>query len=260
MNSPDPDRKPIISLRHVSKTYKAGKGSVLAVDDVDLDIPAREFVSVLGPSGCGKSTLLRIIGGLHSYEGEAVEIDGVEVDGPSAKSAVVFQKNNLLPWLSVESNLRLGAKIRRVPEADIRDRVAAMIRILGLEDFAHSHPHQLSGGMQQRVSLGQALILNPEILLLDEPFGALDALTRDRLNLELLRIWEEQKQTVFLVTHSISEAVFLSDRVVVMTPRPGRIMHDVKVDLPHPRSVKETRANPRYVELVNQLSEYMGVV
>lgn len=252
-------RSVAISLKKVSKTYESGTGRVLAVDNVDLDISDHEFVSVLGPSGCGKSTLLRIIGGLQSYDGEVL-FGGKRVARSPDGVAIVFQKSNLLPWQNVEANLRLGAEIRKVNSAEVHSRVHRMIPVLGLDGFEKSYPHELSGGMQQRVCLGQALIQNPSTLLLDEPFGALDALTRDRLNIELLRIWEEHRQTVFLVTHSINEAVFLSDRVVVMSPRPGRIIEDIRIDLPRPRAVRETRANPRFAEYINHLSEVMGVV
>ncbi|MCX7314435.1 MAG: ABC transporter ATP-binding protein [Alphaproteobacteria bacterium] len=246
-----------VAIRKLSKTYSAGSGGTLALSDIDLDIRGHEFVSVIGPSGCGKSTLLRIIGGLLPYDGAAL-VNGAPIEGPSPDISIVFQKSNLLPWLTTEANLNLGAQIRKKPitPAD----TSRMIDLLGLKGFEKNHPHQLSGGMQQRVSLGQALIVRPSILLLDEPFGALDALTRDRLNIELLRIWEEARQTVFLVTHSITEAIFLSDRVVVMSPRPGRIIEDVRIDLPRPRAVKETRADPRFSRYVNQLSELMGVV
>ena len=246
-----------VSIQNLNKTYPAESGGTLALTDINLDIRNREFVSVIGPSGCGKSTLLRIIGGLLDYDGTAL-VNGTPIEGPSDDVSIVFQKSNLLPWLNTEANLHLGAKIRKKPIT--QDDIARMVDLLGLKGFEKSYPHQLSGGMQQRVSLGQALVLRPNILLLDEPFGALDALTRDRLNIELLRIWEEARQTVFLVTHSITEAVFLSDRVVVMSPRPGRIIEDVRIDLPRPRSVKETRADPRFSRYVNQLSELMGVV
>lgn len=249
-----------ISIRNVSKTYPGPGGGVLAVDNVNLEVGEREFISILGPSGCGKSTLLRIIGGLQSFQGDDVIVAGKSVKGPPPEVAVVFQKSNLLPWLTVEANLGLGARIQKVNRAEVRQRVDTMLGILGLEGFEKSYPHQLSGGMQQRVCIGQALAKNPGILLLDEPFGALDALTRDRLNIELLRIWEEQRQTVFLVTHSINEAVFLSDRVVVMSARPGSVTEDLRIDLPRPRAAKETRSDPRFAEYVNHLSEVMGVV
>lgn len=248
-----------ISLRDVSKTYEGGAGDLLAVDNVSFDISEREFVSILGPSGCGKSTILRIIGGLQSYDGE-VSVSGKRVVNPPEGVAIVFQKSNLLPWLNVDSNLGLGAEIRGVDAAEVRRRVMEMIPILGLQQFEKSYPHQLSGGMQQRVNIGQALIQNPTTMLLDEPFGALDALTRDRLNIELLRIWEEQRQTVFLVTHSINEAVFLSDRVLVMSSRPGRVIEDLRIELPRPRSVRQTRADPKFTEYVTHLSEVMGLV
>jgi NitT/TauT family transport system ATP-binding protein len=249
-----------IDLRSVSKTYPGPGGGVRAVDDVSLSVAPREFVSVLGPSGCGKSTILRIIGGLQGFEGGHVRVSGRDVSDTPKEVAIVFQKSNLLAWLSVAANLGLGARIAGAPKAEVERRVGDMVTILGLDGFENRYPHELSGGMQQRACLGQALVTNPEILLLDEPFGALDALTRDRLNLELLRIWEEQRQTVFLVTHSISEAVFLSDRVIVMSSRPGRIIEDLVIDLPRPRGIRETRSNPRFAELVNHLSEVMGIV
>jgi NitT/TauT family transport system ATP-binding protein len=248
--------KPAIDIRGVSKTYPGG---TVAVSDVNLAVRSGEFVSIIGPSGCGKSTLLRIIGGLLPFDG-VVELNGVPVLGPSADVSIVFQKSNLLPWQTTEANLRLGAEIRRQPDAIKPDRLAAMVDTLGLKGFEKSYPHELSGGMQQRVSLGQALIQRPKVLLLDEPFGALDALTRDRLNIELLRLWEEHRQTVFLVTHSITEAVFLSDRVIVMSPRPGQLIEEVRIEQERPRSVKETRSDPRFSNYVNQLSELMGIV
>jgi len=247
-----------ISLRSVSKTY-GGPNGIEALRGIACEVADREFVSVIGPSGCGKSTLLRIIGGLIPYEGETLTVKGTLVVEPSPEVGIVFQTSNLLPWLTVEKNLRLGAEIRKVPTDTIERKVAAMIKMLGLDGFERSYPHELSGGMQQRVALGQTLVLEPSVLLMDEPFGALDALTRDRLNLELLRIWEAQRQTVFLVTHSITEAVFLSDRVLVMSPRPGRLIDEVRIELPRPRSPKATRLLPPFSAYVQRLSELMGV-
>jgi NitT/TauT family transport system ATP-binding protein len=251
-------RDAVISVHNVSKTYGGPKG-VVALRGVDCEVADREFVSILGPSGCGKSTLLRIIGGLIPYEGDAVMVRGIRVTEPSPEVGTVFQTSNLLPWLTVAANLRLGAEIRKLPAATIASNVNRMIRMLGLEGFESSYPHQLSGGMQQRVALGQTLVLEPSVLLMDEPFGALDALTRDRLNLELLRIWEAQRQTVLLVTHSITEAVSLSDRVLVMSPRPGRLVDEVRIELPRPRSPKTTRMLPAFGASVQRLSELMGV-
>ncbi|MGE0745784.1 MAG: ABC transporter ATP-binding protein [Rhodospirillales bacterium] len=247
-----------VVVRNVSKTFP-GKTPVRALDAVSFAIREHAFVSIIGPSGCGKSTLLRIIGGLTGFEGEAVTVAGRPVAGPPPEIGIVFQTANLLPWLTVEKNLRLAAEMRNVPAERITAQVRGMVETLGLGGFEKHHPHQLSGGMQQRVALGQALVLGPQILLMDEPFGALDALTRDRLNLELLRLWEAQRQTVFLVTHSIAEAVFLSDRVLVMSPRPGRLIDDVAIDLPRPRNHKATRSLPAFTEYELRLGELMGV-
>ncbi|MBM3487282.1 MAG: ABC transporter ATP-binding protein [Alphaproteobacteria bacterium] len=248
----------VIVVEDVTKTF-GGRNGVRALDPVSFRIRDRAFVSIIGPSGCGKSTLLRIIGGLIGIDRGRVEVAGHAVDGPPPELGMVFQTANLLPWLDTVRNLRLAAEMRNVPSAEIDAEVMAKLAMLGLGGFERAYPHQLSGGMQQRVALGQALILRPRVLLMDEPFGALDALTRDRLNIELLRIWEESRQTVFLVTHSITEAVFLSDRVLVMSARPGRLIDDVAIDLPHPRSSKTTRADPAFARHVLRLSELMGV-
>jgi NitT/TauT family transport system ATP-binding protein len=247
-----------ITLNNVSKRFGGEKG-VQALDGISCSIGDREFVSILGPSGCGKSTMLRIIAGLIPYEGDDVSVYGKPVEGPSPEIGVVFQSSNLLPWLTVEKNMRLGAEILKMPSDTIGRRVEEMIGMLHLKGFEKHHPNQLSGGMQQRVALGQTLVLDPKILLMDEPFGALDALTRDRLNVELLRIWEEQKKTVFFVTHSISEAIFLSDRVWVMSDRPGRLIEDVRIEIPHPRNPQETKIRPEFGEYVLHFSKLMGV-
>ncbi len=250
---------PAISVRDLSKTYEGRGARVPALDRITCEIGAQEFVSVLGPSGCGKSTLLRIIAGLIPYEHGEVWVGGQAVTGPREDIGVVFQTANLLPWLTVQGNLRLGAELRGMPREAIAARLAPMVALLGLQGFERAYPHELSGGMQQRVALGQTLMLDPGILLMDEPFGALDALTRDRMNLELLWMWEAKRQTVLFVTHSIQEAIFLSDRVLVMTSRPGRLLQQVPIDLPRPRGLKETRASAAFGEYVVRLSEPMGV-
>jgi NitT/TauT family transport system ATP-binding protein len=252
------DKEAAISLKNVSKRF-GGANGVLALDGISCQIRDREFVSIIGPSGCGKSTLLRIIAGLIPYEGDEVFVYGKPVNGPSPEIGVVFQTSNLLPWLTVEKNMRLGAEILKMPGNTIGLKVESMIDMLNLKGFERHYPNQLSGGMQQRVALGQTLVLDPSILLMDEPFGALDALTRDRLNVELLRIWEEQKQTVFFVTHSITEAVFLSDRVWVFSDRPGRLIEDVRIEIPHPRDPQSTKARPDFSNHVLHLSRLMGV-
>ncbi len=249
-------REPVIELRSVSKTYGAADG-VKALDGVSFDVHEQEFVSILGPSGCGKSTLLRAIAGLTAFDGEGLSVGGQPVVEPMDDVGVVFQSSNLLPWRTVEANLRLGAEIRR--ETPDPQRMTAMLEMIGLSGFENRYPHELSGGMRQRVAIGQALVRNPKVLLLDEPFGALDALTRDKLNFELLRIWQAEKKTVVLVTHSIPEAIFLSDRVVVMSDRPGRLLEDVRIELPRPRDPKSTRTSADFGKYVVRLGELMGV-
>lgn len=244
-----------ISITGVGKAFDGRK----VLDNVTADIGAAEFVSVLGPSGCGKSTLLRLIAGLIPFEEGAIQVNGEVVTAPSAAMGFVFQTSNLLPWLNVRDNLLLGINLdagaQRLDEAAL----AELVETLGLTGFEASYPHQLSGGMRHRVAIGQALARNPQILLMDEPFGALDALTRDRLNMELLRLWQRDRKTVVLVTHSISEAVLLSDRVLVMSERPGTIIEDVRIDLPRPRDPSVTREDPAFGDYVVRLSKLMGV-
>ena len=230
-----------------------------ALDDVSLQVGQREFVSILGPSGCGKSTLLRMIAGLVPCDEGSIRVGGHTVSKPLDEIGVVFQTSNLLPWMTVGANIRLGAKLRKLPRAQVEARLPALIDTLGLGQFVDRYPHELSGGMRQRAAIGQILLLEPRVMLMDEPFGALDALTRDRLNVELLRIWQQSTLTVLLVTHSIHEAVFLSDRVIVMSARPGRVLHDMKIDLPRPRQPDTTRSDPRYGQYVAELSKMMGV-
>jgi NitT/TauT family transport system ATP-binding protein len=248
-----------IRVLGVSKTF-GGADGVRALDGVTFEVTRGELVALLGPSGCGKSTLLRIIAGLNSPDpGGSVEVLARRQTRPADDVSVVFQTSNLLPWLTVEANIRLRAEIQRLDAAEIRERVDAILPILRLEGFRKRYPHELSGGMQQRAALGQALILRPQVLLLDEPFGALDALTRDQLNVELLRICQQIEKTVLLVTHSIAEAVFLGDRVLVMSDRPGRILEDVRIDLPRPREPRRTKGLPEFGKYVQELGHLMGV-
>ena len=248
-----------IALDGVGKTF-GGEEGVRALQNISCQIFDREFVAVLGPSGCGKSTMLRIIGGLIPHEEGTATVLGKPVRGPSDDIGIVFQRANLLPWRTVEGNLRLGVEESNIPTEELREQVQAMFEMLGLTGFEKSHPHELSGGMRRRVAIGQALMRNPRVMLMDEPFGALDALTRDRLNVELLRIWQAERKTVVLVTHSISEAVFLSDRVLVMSERPGRIIEEVRIDLPRPRDPKILPEVPEFGQYRVQLGELMGVV
>ncbi|MBC5768212.1 ABC transporter ATP-binding protein [Ramlibacter sp. GTP1] len=242
-------------------TYQAASGPVEALRGIDLTIDEGEFVSLVGPSGCGKSTLLRCIAGLRSVTAGRIHVDGTLVDRPIAKVGMVFQAPVLLKWRTVLDNVLLPAELYGLQPRDYLDRAHELLRLVGLSDFAKKRPGELSGGMQQRAALCRALILDPPILLMDEPFGALDAMTRDEMNLELLRIWGEQRgagrKTVVFVTHSIPEACFLSDRVVVMTPRPGRIASVKPVELQRPRTVA-TRVDPELgrmtLDLYNDLA------
>ena len=252
-------RSAIVSIANVSKTFGEGERQIKALDQVSCEINDYEFVSVIGPSGCGKSTLLRILAGLIPYEQGDVLINGKKVVNPTDDVGVVFQTSNLMPWLNVAANLRLGLEIKGKVTDATPELMAGMINTLGLTGFEKSYPHELSGGMQHRVAIGQVLMCNPQVLLMDEPFGALDALTRDRLNIELLRIWQAEQKTVVLVTHGIAEAVLLSDRVLVLSDRPGRFVAEVPIDLDRPREPSRTRSDPRFGDYVVRLSEIMGV-
>ncbi len=256
---PLPNAEPGIRVARVAKTF-GGRAPVQALADVSFDVGRGELVALLGPSGCGKSTLLRIVAGLMPADpGSAVEILGARHERPASGVGIVFQTHNMLPWLTVESNIKLAAQVQKVEAAELKTRVEAILSVLKLEAFRKNYPHELSGGMRQRAALGQALVLRPQILLLDEPFGALDALTRDQLNVELLRIAQEIKKTVLLVTHSIPEAVFLGDRVLVMSDRPGRVIEDLRIDLPRPRNPRATKGLPEFARYIMHLNRLMGV-
>ncbi len=232
-----PVHAPLLEVDQVSKVF-TGSNTVRALQPVSFQVYSGEIVCLVGPSGSGKSTLLRIIGGLTSADGGEVRIAGERVVGPHPAIGWVFQRTNLMPWRTVIDNVLLPAEIAqgRV-DPTVRKEATAMLALVGLEGFEHSFPKHLSGGMAQRVVLARALLQAPELLLLDEPFGALDALTRERLNEELLRVQAIQSQTIVMVTHSISEAVFLADRVLVLSARPGRLIADLTIDLPRPRSL-----------------------
>jgi NitT/TauT family transport system ATP-binding protein len=248
--------EPVVRVAGVTKTFP--QGDVTALQDIDLELAPREFVSLIGPSGCGKSTLLRVIGDLIQPTHGSVTING-----KSARQArsdgdygIVFQDSVLFDWRTVSKNIALPLEMLGWERQRRRQRIAEMLTLVELTGFGEHHPWQLSGGMQQRVAIARALSFEPALLLMDEPFGALDEMTRERLNLELLSIWEKTANTVVFVTHSITEAVFLSGRVVVMSPRPGRIAGAVDVDLRYPRTV-ETREAPRFFELVTQVRELL---
>ena len=250
------DQSNVVELRAVTKEF--GQGQVRAIEGIDLEIRPREFISLIGPSGCGKSTLLRIVGDLIQPSG-----GDVVVNGKSAHQArldrdygIVFQDAVLFDWRTVEKNIGLPLEILRWDRRKRGERVQELVDLVELKGFEKHHPWQLSGGMQQRVSIARALSFAPPLLLMDEPFGALDEMTRERMNLELLRIWEQSGSTVIFVTHSISEAVFLSTRVVVMSARPGRIVGIVDIDLPQPRT-SETREEPRFAELIRDVRQLL---
>ena len=231
---------PIVVERLV-KEYRTQKGTrYLALQDVDFHVGRGEFVSVVGPSGCGKSTLLKIVAGLIPYSSGHVDVDGNPVTGPNRNVGVVFQDPLLLEWRTVFENVMVPIEVLRLPRAAYARQCEVLLRMSGLSQFAHSYPSELSGGMQQRVAICRALVFDPEILLMDEPFGALDAMTRDYMNLELLKLWERSRKTIVLITHSISEAVFLSDRVYVMSTSPGTIREIVDIELLRPRALDMT--------------------
>jgi NitT/TauT family transport system ATP-binding protein len=233
-----------ILVEDVSMTFSAHEGAVHALDNVDFAARQGEFFSVLGPSGCGKSTLLRIIGGLLRPSAGRVNVNGSRVVGPTPDVGIVFQSPVLMNWRTVLGNVLLQAEVRGLNLKEYRDRARDLLEMVGLSGFEDKYPYQLSGGMQQRASICRALIHDPSLLLMDEPFGALDALTRERMNLELLRIWEASKKTILFITHSIPEAVFLSDRVAIMSPRPGHIDEIVHTNLPRPRTMATMEKEP----------------
>lgn len=224
-----------LSFNQVSKHFNTNKGDLKVLQDINLEVKPKEFISIVGSSGCGKSTLLRLIIGLDDeYEG-VIELDGKVISGTDLNRGIVFQEHRLLPWLNVEQNIAIALQNASLSQQDKRKTVQDHIDLVGLQGFEKSYPHQISGGMSQRVAIARGLVNRPEVLLLDEPFGALDALTRTRLQSELQNIWEKEGITMILVTHDVEEAVFLGNRVLVMEPRPGRIKSIIDVDLPFPR-------------------------
>jgi len=253
------ERNEVIGLECVSLFYRSTNAEVHALDDVTLAAAGREFVALLGPSGCGKSTLLKLIAGLIRQSSGVIRVNGQPINGPTPSIGIVFQSPLLMAWRTVLENVLLQIEIRNLRVADYRAAAHDLIRLVGLEGFADAHPHQLSGGMQQRVGLCRALIHDPDLLIMDEPFGALDAMTRELMNAELQRIWIERRKTVLFITHSISEAVFLADRVLIMSPRPGRIVGEIVVDLPRPRTVATTEL-PAFVHFMREARRHLNAV
>jgi sulfonate transport system ATP-binding protein len=238
----------ILKIENLNKEFNIDKGTVKVLRDISLDIGKNEFISIVGASGCGKSTLLRIIGGLEREFQGSLYSKGNKINKPGLDRGIVFQEDRLFPWLTIEKNVEFGLP-EKTPAAEKKEVVSKYLKLVGLENFANAYPHQLSGGMKQRVSIARGLVNNPDILLLDEPFGALDAFTRMNMQKEVLNIWEKEKTTMILVTHDIDEAIFLADRVVVMSSRPGTIKKIIKVDLPRPR----IRSNFDYIKIRNEI-------
>lgn len=247
-----------VKIDDVSVVFNTKRGAVHAVNDATIDIAKGEFVSIAGPSGCGKSTLLKVIAGLTAPTKGRVTLRGSEVKGPRPDIGYVFQRAALLEWRNVRGNIMIQAEMRGMDKKKANERADLLIEMTGLSGFEKAHPHELSGGMQQRVSLCRALLHEPDILLMDEPFGALDALTREKMNVELHRIWRETGTTVLLVTHSVAEAVYLANRVVVMSPRPGRILEVLDVDLPNDREYGPTMETPEFNRVASRVRDLLG--
>ena len=244
----------LISIRNVKKVFGSGASEVHAFGPVDLDIEAGQFVSLLGPSGCGKSTLMLMLAGLLELSGGEIQINGKPVTGPQTDIGIMFQDNTLVPWRSVRGNVELQLELRSMDVRTHADRVMGLLRSVHLEDFADRYPHELSGGMQQRAAFCQAMVHDPRIMLLDEPLGKLDAMTRERIRTDLQTLWMQQRPTVLFVTHSIEEAVQLSSQVAVITPRPGCIDRIIPIDLPYPRDL-DVKNSPAFVSHVREIQE-----
>jgi NitT/TauT family transport system ATP-binding protein len=248
----------VISIRSLGKSYATHRGErIRALADVSFEVADGEFIAVVGPSGCGKSTLLKVIAGIVPRSAGDIYIDDQRISGPSQKIGVVFQSPVLLPWRTVYENALLPIDVRRQARVSYHERVMGLIEMVGLKGFEHRYPFELSGGMQQRASICRALINDPTILLMDEPFGALDAMTREHMNVELQSIWLESRKTILFITHSIPEAVFLADRVLVMTHRPGTVDEIVRVEIPRPRNL-DVMTTERFGGYVRQIRAMFG--
>jgi NitT/TauT family transport system ATP-binding protein len=234
----------MLSIKNLNKTYHTEEGDeVVALSDINLDVADKEFVCFIGPSGCGKTTLLRITAGLEKPDSGTLTVNNEPIKGPGPDRGMVFQEYSLFPWRTVLKNITFSLELKKIPKSE-REKIARdFLEVVGLSKFADSYPHELSGGMKQRVAIARALVNDPDVLLMDEPFGAVDAQTRNRLQHELLNIWEKKKKTVMFITHSVDEAVFLADKVVVFTARPGRVKEVINIDLPRPRERTSFEAN-----------------
>ncbi|MDD7219668.1 MAG: ABC transporter ATP-binding protein [Blautia sp.] len=252
-----------LKIDNVKKVYNTRNGEMTALNGVSLDIKENEFICVVGPSGCGKSTLLNIIAGLDFPTSGSVYIDDKKIEGTGTERGVVFQQYALFPWLTVLKNVMFGLKLQGKSDAEAKETAMKYIKMVQLEDFVDHYPKELSGGMKQRVAIARAYAVKPEVLLMDEPFGALDAQTRTQLQTELLKTWETERKTCFFITHDVDEAIILAQRVIIMSARPGRIKDIVDIDIPYPRD-QETKMSPRFMELKNYIwsqvyQEYLEV-
>ena len=257
------DLTPKVVIKDVKKIYDGRNGPVVALNGANLEIRNNEFICVVGPSGCGKSTLLNILAGLLEPTSGEVLVDGKPVEGTSVDRGVVFQQYALFPWLTVKKNVEFGLKLQKKSKEECEEIAMKYIKMVGLEKFTNSYPKELSGGMKQRVAIARAYAVNPSLLLMEEPFGALDAQTRTQLQTELLKTWEEEMKTCFFITHDVEEAILLASRVVVMSARPGRIKEVIDIDIPYPRD-QESKMLPRFTELKNYIwnmvyKEYLEV-
>jgi len=251
--------QPFIHLSEVRKTFKSKKEEFLAVSEVTFDVEVGELVSIVGPSGCGKTTVLKILAGIHSYEGGTVRVGNEDnTFNPSKDIGMVFQQPLLLKWRKILDNVMLPAEILGLPRKEARERALYLLNMVGLHGFEDKYPNELSGGMQQRTSIARALVHDPKLILMDEPFGALDALTREKMNLELLRIWEESKKTILFVTHGIQEAVFLGSRVIVLTSGPARMADNLLIDLPYPRTL-DMKTHEEFGKFTRHIYKHMGM-
>ena len=222
-------------IKNLSKKFSNRNSEFTALENINLTIKDGEFVTILGPSGCGKTTLLRIIAGLETYTNGTATLNGETISGPGPKRGMVFQEYSLFPWKTVLGNVMFGLLMQKIPKNEAKEKALTYLELVGLSEFENSYPYELSGGMKQRVAIARALANEPEVILMDEPFGALDAQTRNNLQKELLRIWEEEKRTIIFVTHSVDEAVFLSDRIVILSKRPGVVKKEIEINIPRPR-------------------------
>lgn len=241
-----------VKIDNVVKKFHGRQGEITALNGVNLEIKENEFVCVVGPSGCGKSTLLNNIGGLDHPTSGHIYVDGKEVSGPSPERGIVFQQYALFPWLTVEKNVQFGLKLQGKSKEECESIANKYLEMVDLTHFAKAYPKELSGGMKQRVAIARAYAVNPEVLLMDEPFGALDAQTRTQLQTELLKTWEKERKTCFFITHDVDEAIILAQRVVIMSARPGRVKEIIDIDIPYPRD-QETKMSKRFLELKNYI-------